>query len=224
MSLSTITIEMIVGFFALFLLTKFLGKSQLSQLTPFDFISALFLGELVGNAMYDPDVPIGIILYTVTIWGILMYSLEILTQRSMKLRKFLEGSPSIIVRKGMIDRLQLKKNKLDINQLQDLLRQKGFFSLREVEYVILESNGEISVLPKSGYEPIKRMDVNLSLRSPTLPITLVLDGVLVEDNLRTAGVSKAWLEQELTKKNIATIQEVLYAEFKEGEELLIMGK
>ncbi|SFE08816.1 Uncharacterized membrane protein YcaP, DUF421 family [Bacillus sp. OV194] len=222
MRLGTITIEMIIGFFALFFLTKLLGKTQLSQLTPFDFISALILGELVGNAMYDPDVHIWMILFAISVWGVLMYSLEMLTQKSITLRKVLEGSPSIIVRKGVIDRKQLKKNKLDINQLQDLIRQKGHFSMREIEYAILETNGSISVLPKSNVQPVTRKDLKLHEVEVTLPVTLILDGKIIYDNLNTAGVDEEWLRAQLLKRKINSAQDVLYAEWKKGHELLVM--
>ncbi|MGG1573370.1 YetF domain-containing protein [Fictibacillus sp. NRS-1165] len=222
MNLGTITIEMVIGFFALFFLTKILGKTQLSQLTPFDFISALILGELVGNAMYDPDVHIWMILFAISVWGVLMYSLEMLTQKSMKFRTILEGSPSIVVRKGIIDRKQLKKNKLDINQLQSLIRQKGYFSLRDIEYAVLETNGSISVLPKSDIVPATRNDLHLPDKEVTLPVTLILDGRILNENLKTAGLNDDWLRSQLLKRKINSAEEVLYAEWKKGEELLVM--
>ncbi|SDM60714.1 Uncharacterized membrane protein YcaP, DUF421 family [Fictibacillus solisalsi] len=222
MNLGTITIEMVVGFFALFFLTKVLGKTQLSQLTPFDFISALILGELVGNAMYDPDVHIWMILFAISVWGILMYSLEILTQKSMKFRKILEGSPSIVIRKGTMDRKQMSKNKIDINQLQNLIRQKGYFSLREIEYAILETNGSISVLPKSDNQPVTRQDLKLQQQATTLPVTLIMDGTILYDNLSTAGVDEDWLIKQLKKKNFHSAKEIFYAEWKNGEDLFVM--
>ncbi|MDN4523610.1 YetF domain-containing protein [Fictibacillus fluitans] len=222
MNLGTITIEMVVGFFALFFLTKILGKTQLSQLTPFDFISALILGELVGNAMYDPDVHIWMILFAISVWGVLMFSLEILTQKSMKFRKVLEGSPSIVIRKGIMDRKQMQKNKIDINQLQNLIRQKGYFSMREIDYAILETNGSISVLPKSDNQPVTRQDLNLPQQKTTLPVTLIMDGTIIYDNLSTAGIDEDWLMNELRNKNIHSAKNVFYAEWKQDEELLVM--
>lgn len=222
MNLGTITIEMVVGFFALFFLTKILGKTQLSQLTPFDFISALILGELVGNAMYDPDVHIWMILFAISVWGILMYSLEILTQKSMKFRKILEGTPSIVIRNGTMDRKQMKKNKIDINQLQNLIRQKGYFSIREIDYAILETNGSISVLPKSDNQPVTRRDLKLSQEETTLPVTLIMDGTILTDNLPTAGVNEEWLLKQLKQQNIHSAKEVFYAEWKKDEGLFVM--
>jgi uncharacterized membrane protein YcaP (DUF421 family) len=217
-----LTVELTVGFISLFILTKILGKTQISQITPFDFISSIFLGELVGNAMYDDEISIFMILYAILIWGTLVYVVEIITQKFMKTRKFLEGAPSIVIRKGMIDREQLKKNKLDINQLQNLVRQRGYFGLREVEYAILESNGTLSILPKFQYGSPTRQDLNVySQQQPVLPVTLILDGQLNPDNLSTAGLSKQQLMEMLHIQGYKKISDVVYAEFSEGE-LLIM--
>ncbi|MDR7072061.1 DUF421 domain-containing protein [Fictibacillus barbaricus] len=217
-----LTIELIVGFISLFLLTKILGKTQISQITPFDFISSIFLGELVGNAMYDDKISIFIILYAILIWGTLVYVVEIITQKFKKTRKLLEGAPSIVIRKGMIDREQLKKNKLDINQLQNLVRQKGYFGLREVEYAILETNGALSILPKYQYGAPTRQDMRLfSQQQPELPITLILDGELNHDNLSTAEISEKQLWEMLHEKGYKSYSEIVYAEMSEGK-LLIM--
>ncbi|MBD7966025.1 YetF domain-containing protein [Fictibacillus norfolkensis] len=217
-----LTTELIVGFIALFLLTKVLGKTQISQITPFDFISSIFLGELVGNAMYDDETSIFVILYAILIWGSMVYVVEIISQKFKGTRKFLEGAPTIVIRNGLIDRDMLKKSKLDINQLQNLVRQKGFFGLREVEYAILESNGSLSILPKYQYGPPNRQDLNLqSQEQPELPVTLILDGELNHDNLSTAGLSKNKLLEQIHKQGYSDIKEIVYAEFSD-DKLLIM--
>lgn len=217
-----LTTELIVGFLALFILTKILGKTQISQITPFDFISSIFLGELVGNAMYDDETSVWVILYAILIWGSLIYIIEIVSQKFKGSRKFLEGAPTIVIRKGMIDRDMLKKSKLDINQLQNLVRQKGYFGLKEVEYAILETNGSLSVMPKYEYGSPNRQDMRIySQEQPELPVTLILDGELNHDNLSTAGLSKKKLMEELHKQGYSTIKEVVYAEMSEGE-LLVM--
>ncbi|OOE12113.1 DUF421 domain-containing protein [Fictibacillus arsenicus] len=217
-----LTTELIVGFLALFILTKILGKTQISQITPFDFISSIFLGELVGNAMYDDETSIFVILYAILIWGSLVYLIEIISQKFKGTRKMLEGAPTIVIRKGYLDRDQLKKSKLDINQLQNLVRQKGYFSLREVEYAILETNGTLSILPKYQYGSPNRQDLNMHTdQQPELPVTLILDGEINMDNLSTAGISKKKLLNQIHEHGYKSVEDVLYAEMSEGK-LLIM--
>lgn len=107
-----ILVDSLVGFVALFLMTKALGKSQITQITAFDFIAALVLGELVGNALYDPEVGIGQIIFATVLWSILIYLTELLTQKSKRTRSFLEGSPSIVIHKGKIRRDVMKKKQV----------------------------------------------------------------------------------------------------------------
>lgn len=219
----TVGSELLLGFFLLFLLAKSLGKTQLSQITPFDFISALILGELIGNAIYDHETSWAEIVFSTTVWGGLIYGVEIITQKFKKTRKALEGEPNIVIRNGIIKYETLKKAKLDINQLQSLVRQQGYFSLQEVQYAILETNGIVSVLPKSQNRPPTLDDLNIQAQQASIPTTLILDGEVLYGNLQEAGLSEQWLKTELSKQNFHTYDEVLYAEWKENQELFVMS-
>ncbi|WP_449622515.1 DUF421 domain-containing protein [Robertmurraya sp. Marseille-Q9965] len=211
--------ELIFGYIALFVLTKVMGKTQITQITPFDFISALILGELVGNAVYDKEITIFKVIFAVVVWGLLIFLTEVLTQKKKGLRKLLEGEPSIVIRKGKIDYKVLKKAHLDINQLQHLLRAKGIFSIRECQYAILETDGAISVLRKSSYSSPTLKDLNLPLSNVTLPVTLIMDGQVELDNLQMIDWDRDKLFNEIKKHGVLSEKEVLYAEWKEGEPL-----
>lgn len=212
------TIELVVGFFVLLIAAKLLGKTQISQLTPFDFVSAIVLGELVGNAIYDSDVKVWSILYAVFVWVILIYTIEIITQKWRKTRSVFEGNPSVIIRNGYIDRKQLNVNQLDINQLLQMLReQKDIFSIREVEYMILEPNGQISVLKKPKYASPTVEDLSLKQKAVYLPISLISDGEVVKDNLKEAGFDEDWLFKQIQRRGITRFKDVLYAEWKPDE-------
>ncbi|HDR8399183.1 TPA: DUF421 domain-containing protein, partial [Bacillus cereus] len=142
-------------------------------------------------------------------------TIEVITQKVRGTRRFFEGYPSIIIRNGKIDREQLSVNHLDINQLQQMLRQqKDIFSIREVEYMILEPNGNISVLKKSKYESPTINDLSLKHKPVYLPISLISDGKVVKDNLREAGFDEGWLYKQIKQKGITKFEDVLYAEWK----------
>ncbi len=216
-----LSIELIVGFFALLIITKILGKTQINQLTPFDFVSALVIGDLVGNAIYNKDVGIKYVLYAIGLWGTFIYLLELITQKFAKTRSFLEGNPSVVIRQGKLDREQLKKNNLDLNQLQHLLRDKDVFSIREVEYAILEPNGTVNVLRKHQYGQATKKELNIAPEPVYLPIGLIIDGEVLWDNLAEAGYDEAWLLNKLNKKGIVKPEQVFYAEWLEGDELFV---
>ncbi|CQR47979.1 hypothetical protein BN1058_02316 [Paraliobacillus sp. PM-2] len=217
----SIFIESLFGFFGLFILTKALGKTQIRQLTAFDFISALILGELVGNALYDDKVGIISIGFAILLWGVLLYFTEIATQKIKKSRSLLEGRPSIVIHKGKLQREVMAKSKLDTNQLLHLLRSKDVFSIRDVDYAILETDGTVSVLKKTYAQEPTRLDLNLPAESVKLSMMLINDGEIIEDNLKEINQDQEWLENELKKQEISSYQEVFYAEYKEGENLLV---
>ncbi|MGM7700965.1 DUF421 domain-containing protein [Pseudalkalibacillus sp. Hm43] len=216
-----LTIELILGFAGLFIMTRLLGKTQISQITPFDFISSLILGELLGNAIYDKNVHIFYILYAVVVWGLLIFLIEFWTQKKNKVRGFLEGQPDIIIHNGKLVYSTMKKTKLDINQLQGLIRQKGYFSIYDIKYAILETNGTVSVLPKSDVDMVKRKDMDLPTEEVSLPISLILDGEIVYDNLSELGRTEDWLKKKLLEQDIPHVSDVLHAEWQSPDELLL---
>jgi uncharacterized membrane protein YcaP (DUF421 family) len=223
MEIMSIAVELVVGYFALLILTKVLGKTQITQISAFDFISALILGELVGNSLYDKDISVWPILAAIFIWGSLIFTTEYFTQKSRRFRHVMEGTPALVINKGKIDFQQLKKNHLDLNQLQHLLRAKDIFSVRECEYALLESNGTLSVLKKPMYENVQRADLNIKPVHVCLPLSLVVDGEIVYDNLKIVHQKEDWLMSELNKQGFQSAKDVLYAEWKEGESLLVQG-
>lgn len=217
-----LTLELILGFFALLLITKILGKTQISQITPFDFISALVLGELLGNAIYDKDINLFMILYAVFLWTFLIYIIEIVTQKFRKTREFFEGNPSILIRNGQIDFEELKKERLDINELMSLLRGRDIFSVREVQYAILEPNGSLSIMKKPKYDTPTKEDLKLPYKSACLPVAFILDKEVIHENLKACGFDEEWLKNQLKINGVNDINEVFFAEWKNDEGLHIV--
>lgn len=206
-------VKVIFGFVGLFLLTKILGKTQMNQITPFDFIAAIAAGELFGNALFDPETGLPHIAVAIITWGILMLVIEKLTQRFKKTRGFLEGKPSVIISKGEIQYKDMKVNKMDFNQLMHQLRSNNVFSLAEVDYAIIESDGSLSVLKKSDYQAPTRGDLKLKEEPNPLPVSFILDGEIIEDNVINSGKTLEWLTHEITKQGFDTVADVAYAEW-----------
>ncbi len=214
--------ETAFGILALFILTKVLGKTQISQLTAFDFIAALVLGELVGNALFDKKAGLLDIGYVILLWGVILYVIEIITQKFGKTRHLLEGDPVLIIHKGMFIREELKKNKMDVDEVQQLLRAKDVFSVAEVEYAILETDGTLSVLKKSAYQTPTKKDLNVAPSKVFLPTKLISDGEIIEDNLEEEKLTEGWLRDELSRQGFDKVEDVFYAEYTEGQKLLVL--
>ncbi|WEG11902.1 DUF421 domain-containing protein [Pullulanibacillus sp. KACC 23026] len=208
------TVELVVGFFALMLITKMLGRSSISQATPFDFVASLVLGEFVGGAIYDPKVDLFRIIYVVVIWGILIFLVDFIALKFNKSRGLIESVPAILIKNGIINRNVLKKHRLDINRLQSLLRDKDIFSFREVEHAILEPNGKINVIKRPMFDTVKKVDLDLPVQSVSIPVTLISDGVLIPNNLKQINRDSKWLEQELLNRSIKSIRDVMICEWR----------
>lgn len=214
--------DTIFGFCALFALTKILGKTQISQLTAFDFIAALVLGELVGNALFDEEAGVLEIAYIIFLWGSLLYIVEMITQKFKGSRFLLEGKPAMVIHRGKLIYEELRKNKLDIDEVQHLLRMKDVFAIQEVEYAILEPNGDLSVLKKSPYQTPAKKDFDMLSKKPEIAVTLISDGEIIHDNLAEVDLTEQWLLDELLKQNYLTEKEVFYAEYLPNKPLFVL--
>ncbi|WP_339148198.1 MULTISPECIES: DUF421 domain-containing protein [unclassified Sutcliffiella] len=217
-----ILLKVVLGFFMLFTITQILGKTTIKQLTPFDFISAIVLSELLGNGIYEEKVHIAYIFFTIFTWGVLLVIMEKLLLKFKKLRGVLEGNPSIIIRDGQIDRYQLKKNRMNINQLLSVLRQSETFSIREVAFAILESNGSISILKKSKYQKVTLQDLQIPPQPTYLSTSLIIDGEVLEDNVKDLGFDLEWLEHQVRSKGYSKVDDVLYADWMRDDGIYII--
>ena len=217
----SITIDLLIGFVLLFGVTKLFGKTQISQISPFAFISALVLGELLGNAVYDMDTDIFHVSFAIILWGCLMLVEEFANQRSLRLRRIIEGTATVVIEKGKIHRKALAKNKLDINQLQMLLRKQSAFSLREVEYAILESDGTLSVLKKAADSTPTMDDVKLPLQPVNLSFVVISDGKVIPHNLQQAGITENIMQQSLVAQGYSSPEQVFIGEWNDAKGLFI---
>lgn len=215
--------ELLLGFFALLLLTRILGKTTFNQMSTFDFIAVLILGELVGAAMYVKGVDFLHILFAMFIWGGLIYLSAVITQKFRKSRQYLEGYPSIVIKNGKVDYEVMRKNKMDLNQLSMLLRTKDTFSFKEVEFAIIETNGSISVLKKQQYENVKNKDLNIAPQKVTLSYFLIMDGEVIDKNLKQIGKDISWLNNQLIPTDYKSPKDIFIAQWSESEGLFIQG-
>lgn len=213
--------ELIIAFFLLFILVKILGKKIINQITPFTFIAAIVLGELLGNTLYDKKAGIFYLIYSMVLWSLLLLIAEYLGQKSLKLRLLFEGKPSVLIRNGIVNREQLKKNRMNINQLQSLLRQSETFSIREVAYCYLEANGAISIMKKSPYQKTTQEDFHKSPKQVHIPVTIIRDGELLSDELGDIGREEEWLMVQLKIHNVTDVRNVFIAEWLENDGMFV---
>ncbi|AMR88350.1 DUF421 domain-containing protein [Bacillus thuringiensis] len=221
MKLVYLTTELIIGFFLLFIIVKFVGRKIINQITPFTFIASIVLGELLGNALYDHKIGIFYIVYSMTLWGFLLFIVEYLGQKFLLLRKVFEGKPSALIKNGVVDRDEFKKNRMNLNQLQSLLRQSETFSIREVAFCYLEANGSISILKKTKYQKTTQEDFNMLTKPVYAPVTLIRDGEVLWDELHDLKLDESWLKTELMSQGISNYKNVFLAEWLKDNGLFV---
>jgi uncharacterized membrane protein YcaP (DUF421 family) len=223
-NIGLLTIKVIVGFVTLFFIIIITGRTSISQLTPFHLVFVLVLGDFLGNTIYEDKVRTFHFLYAIGLWTLLMLGIEFMTLKNKSTRSLLLGDPNIIIRDGVMDRKLLKKNKLDVNQVLSILRQNNVFSVREVKYGILETNGQISILLKSKYQTPDKQDLNLPESPVYLPTSLILSGEILWDNLHELGFDQQWLDNQLTTNGYDNVKRIFYADWRESEGIHISPK
>jgi uncharacterized membrane protein YcaP (DUF421 family) len=194
----------------LLVLARLTGKKQLSQTTFFDFITAIAVGDIAGENLVNPDKHLLPWMAATVLWFGLTIALDVLVLKNRTLAMLVEGKPRVLIENGKILEQNLKKDYLRVDELMAHLRKKGYFNPSEVEYAIFETDGSVSVLPRSQFRPVEPRDLKLSTKYEGLTQAVVLDGKIDRKNLKRLGLSEEWLWAELTKQG-TTPEAVFYA-------------
>ena len=219
------SIRTTIGFFILLVLTRILGKKQMGQLTIFTYITGIAMGNIAGDMVVHRDIAIVDGITGLTLWAIWTLIVEYISLKSSKARVMLDGEPTIVIKKGEIMYDKLTTQRLNIDDLTMLLRTNNVFSIKDVEYAILEPNGQLSVLKKPDKEQVTRKDLNLPINNILyIPTEIIVDGKLVDSNLKEIGQTREWLDEQLKKFGLNSIKEVLYAEMQSDGSLYINKK
>lgn len=198
----------IISLATLFLVTKVVGKKQVSEFSLFDYVIGISIGNFAAEMTINIDSPEFDGIIAVVIFGGIAYIVSFLTLHSIKLRKFFMGEPTIIIQNGLLLRKNMKKARLDINNLLEEARIKGFFDLSEIQYGILEANGEMSFMPYAEYQPMTPKDNMLKVKKKELAGNVIVDGIINYEILSLYNKNEEWLKNYLKNKNIK-IKDVL---------------
>jgi uncharacterized membrane protein YcaP (DUF421 family) len=220
--ISELLIRIPISFFILYCLVRLLGKEEISQITFFNFTSAIALGSIAANMAFNKHVSIHNGIFVLVGWSILTVGMEFVSLKSKKARRIIEGEPIIVIKKGKIMEQALRSARLDMSGLKALLREKDIFSLADVQYAIFETDGNLSVMKKSKTDKSKKTDVHTNPDS-SLPLAteIVSGGIVNFNNLTTLNRDEDWLLKELEQQGIKSIKEVFYAEIQQDGSLYV---
>lgn len=204
----------------LFLVTKMLGKKQLSQISYFEYVTGITIGSIGAEVItgLERKITVGIIGIITT--AALPFIVGLISEKSKKFRDLIEGKGTVFIKDGKIMEDNLKKERYTTDELLALLRKKDVFQVSDVEFAILEATGDLSVMLKKENQPLTAKDLNLTVASVKEPQTVIMDGEILDEPLSTIGRSRGWLQTELEKLGV-TIENVFLGQINSYGELTV---
>lgn len=204
---------------------RIMGKRQIGEMQPSELVVAIMISDLASVPMQAIDIPLvsGIIpVFTLIIAEVIMAFLSL---KSKTARRIITGEPSIIIYNGHINEKELSRQRFNLNDLLEQLRISGYPDLSDVEVAVLETNGQLSIIPKTSARPVTVQDLNLSgAKRETLPFMLISDGILNRSELKRSGKDEKWLKSELEKNKIKSYKEVFVASLDLNEGFYVQRK
>jgi uncharacterized membrane protein YcaP (DUF421 family) len=186
----------------LFFMTKILGKKQISELSLFEYVSGITIGSIAGEAITGLEKNMFQGMIAIIIFSLATLFADVLALKSKSFRDFIEGRGTVFIKDGKVLEENLKKEKYTIDELSALLRQKDIYRVADVEFAVLEPRGTLSALLKKENRPLTPKDLQLKVPNEKEPQTVVMDGNILDEALRSAGKSRGWLTNELEKLQI----------------------
>jgi uncharacterized membrane protein YcaP (DUF421 family) len=202
-----------IAFIVLLILARLMGKKQISQLTFFHYVTGITIGSIAAEIAGQQETPFVDGLIAMIWWAVLTLLMSYIALKSKRARVILDDQPTIIMYEGRIVEEAMKKSRLHLNDLNMMLREQSVFSIKDVQYAILETNGNLSVLKKAGQEPATKKDVNAPAPEPKyLPSEIISDGKIVKKNLTELNLTEEWVYDQMKKQGIGKVEQVFYAE------------
>ena len=187
---------------------RLMGKRQVGELEPSELVLALLISDLAAVPMQDFGIPLLTGLIPILTLLCLTMALSVLTMKSVRFRAVLCGRPSVIVENGKLRQREMQKNRFTLDELMEELRMKGITDLSTVKYAILETNGQISVLPYAAQQPVTAQQMGLNPQDPGLPMVLINNGRVIDRALRSRGLNEEWLEKQLHQHHVSRTEDV----------------
>ncbi len=209
MVIAKIILTSLLSITELFILTKVMGKRQISQLSFFDYINGITIGSIGAEMATGGFEKLAKTSVAVAVYALVAVMISYISDKSIKCRRFLCGTSTVIVDNGEIRKKSMAKEKIDLDELLMQARIKGYFDLSHIQTVILEPNGNMSFLPKSNYRPVSPEDLKLTTDDEQVFTPLIIDGKVIAKNLNLRNKDIKWLKEQIKKQNIKKESDVL---------------
>lgn len=213
-----VLIRSIILYIAVLISLRVMGKGEIAEMNSYDLVITLLIADVVSMPMENNSIPMINAISSLTGLVLMQTIISYISLKSRKFNSFLSGKPSILINKGKVDEKQLKKERISIEELLEQLRIQGFFNLKEIQFAILETDGNLSVVPAANY------DSSPSKTFKHLPIPLIIDGRIIHKSLESINKNEKWLLDIVKSKHINNYKDVLICILDEYDEIFIQKK
>lgn len=208
----------------LFFITKMMGKKQISELNFFDYVVGITIGSIAADISLDIEKNMIAGIAALFIYGFISYIISFVSIKSILARRFFIGVPTVLVEKGKIIESGLKKSKIDVNDLLMEARENGYFNLDEIDYALMEVNGNISFLPKEKDKPVTKKDMKIKCSNEGLTVNAIIDSKYMVNNMKAINKDKEWLDHELKVNGYDNYDNILLATIDNNYKVTIYEK
>ncbi|WP_219837944.1 DUF421 domain-containing protein [Paenibacillus sp. R14(2021)] len=206
-----ITLRTLTAVIFLLLMTKLLGKRQVTELSVFEYITGITIGNLAGYISLDTDAKWYLGMVSLGVWVAISLGIELLQMKSKRVRNWIDGKPTVLIQKGKVLERNMKKERITTDELLQQLRKKDVFKPADVEFAIMEASGAINVMLKSEHQPLTPNQLGIKVATEHEPQTVIMDGKVLLEPLSSTGYNEQWLTKELKKSNVK-VEEVFLAQ------------
>ena len=207
MEILNVALMSLLSAVTLFVVAKLVGHKQISQLDLFDYITGITIGSIGAELATELEEPLKPFVAMV-IYGAITVILSLITSKFPGMRKIINGTPTILMNNGNIYRKNLKKAKIDLSEFLVLCRQEGYFNLADIQTAIFEYNGRLTVLPVSTRRPVNPEDMNLCPQPEYISAEVIMDGRVLDENLKRMGLDAKWLDSQIKKQGFKNVKEI----------------
>lgn len=211
MEYAVVLLRTVLAFGTLFVVARLLGKQQLSQLTFYEYITGITMGDIAASIAISPERSPLFFMVALVIFAALTMGMEVVSEKSRPLRKLIEGEPVILIHNGKILEHNMAKSHYNMENLLMQLRERDVFNITEVEFAIAETDGYLTVLKKSQYRPVTPNDMGIETKYEGIPSEIIVDGQVIHQNLKQNHLDEAWLAARLQSLGYNSPSEIIYA-------------
>ena len=200
----------LLSYAALFVCAKIIGRKQISQLNFLDYITGITIGSIAAELATELEAPLRPLI-AMAVYAVATWIMSQVVMRNMRSRKYIDGTPTIVMDRGRLYRKNMKKAKLDLSEFMVMCREQGFFRLSDIQTAVFEYNGKLTILPVSTSRPATPKDMGLAPDQETLSVEVIMDGHVLGENLHRMGLDEIWLGRQLKARGILSAGDVFLA-------------